>query len=48
MEVLFPRSSEVQQRFPIEFMELPAEVRNSQLTGFPVRHFSGAALEIIL
>jgi len=46
MEVLFPKSSEVQQRFPIEFIELRAEVtrpiRNCQVTGFPVLHFSGA------
>jgi ribonuclease BN (tRNA processing enzyme) len=46
MEVFFPKSSEVQQRFPIEFIELQAEVtmpvRNCQVTGFPVLHFSGA------
>jgi hypothetical protein len=45
MEVLFPKSSEVQQRFPIEFIELPADVaipiRNCRVTAFPVVHFSG-------
>jgi len=46
MEVFFPKSSEVQQVFPIEFIELPAEltipIRNCRVTGFPVLHFSGS------
>ena len=46
MEVFYPKSSEVHQVFPIEFIELPGEVaiaiRNYQVTAFPVIHFSGA------
>src|SRR5438093_5946724 len=46
MEVFFPKSSEVQQHFPVEFVELPAEVPirvcNCRVTGFPVLHFSRA------
>jgi len=46
MEVFFPGSSQVRQRFPIEFIELPAEaavtVGNSRVTAFPVVHSCGA------
>src|SRR5262245_403888 len=46
MEVFFPGSSQVTQRFPIEFIELPAEaavtVGNSRVTAFPVVHSCGA------
>jgi len=46
MEVLFPGSSKVKQKFDIEFIELAArETRNIgdlSVTGFPVAHFSGA------
>jgi len=46
MEVFFPGSSQITQRFPIEFIELPAEaavtVGNSRVTAFPVVHSCGA------
>jgi ribonuclease BN (tRNA processing enzyme) len=46
MEVLFPKSSETRQRFPLEFIDLPPE-RPSQIgplrvTPYPVVHFCGA------
>lgn len=46
MEVLFPGSSKVKQKFDIEFIELAARERRKIgdlcVTGFPVVHFSGA------
>jgi ribonuclease BN (tRNA processing enzyme) len=46
MEVLFPGSSRVTRRFPVEFIELPAReaitVGPACVTPFPVEHFSGA------
>jgi ribonuclease BN (tRNA processing enzyme) len=46
MEVLFPKSSETQQRFPLEFVELPAdhatELGPIRVTAYPVIHFCGA------
>ena len=46
MEILFPGSSEVKQRFPLSFTELTTEsseqVGPISVTAFPVIHFSGA------
>jgi ribonuclease BN (tRNA processing enzyme) len=46
MEVLFPKSSETQQRFPLAFVELLAEdatrVGPMRITAYPVVHFCGA------
>ncbi len=46
MEVLFPGSSKVKQKFDIEFIELHAretiKIGDLSVTGFPVAHFSGA------
>ncbi len=46
MEILFPRSSETVQRFPITYVELPAStpcrVGALQVTAEPVVHFCGA------
>lgn len=46
MEVLFPRSSETAQRFPITFVELapstPSQVGPLRITAEPVVHFCGA------
>jgi len=46
MEVFFPEIIRSATGFPIELIELRAEVtmpiRNCQVTGFPVLHFSGA------
>ncbi len=46
MEVLFPGSSKVKQKFDIEFIELAAretrKIGDLCVTGFPVAHFSGA------
>lgn len=45
-EVLYPRSSETQQKYSIEFIELPSEVATAvgpvSVTPFPVVHFCGA------
>jgi ribonuclease BN (tRNA processing enzyme) len=46
MEIFYPRSSETQQRFPIEFIELdadaPRDVGPLRITAYPVVHFCGA------
>ena len=46
MEVLFPGSSKVKQKFDLEFIELHAretiKIGDLSVTGFPVAHFSGA------
>jgi ribonuclease BN (tRNA processing enzyme) len=46
MEVLFPKSSETQQRFPLEFVELAPEyitqVGAIRVAAYPVVHFCGA------
>ena len=46
MEVLFPKSSETQQRFPLEFVELApndvTQVGPLRVTAYPVVHFCGA------
>ena len=46
MEVLFPKSSETQQRFPLEFVELApndvTQVGPPRVTAYPVVHFCGA------
>jgi ribonuclease BN (tRNA processing enzyme) len=46
MEVLFPKSSETPQRFPLEFVELPpdhaTELGPIRVTTYPVIHFCGA------
>jgi ribonuclease BN (tRNA processing enzyme) len=46
MEVLFPRSSETVQRFPLTFVELPSsmplQVGPVRVTAEPVVHFCGA------
>ncbi len=46
MEVLFPKSSDTGQRFPLEFIELASEQATRlgpiEVTGYPVVHFSGA------
>lgn len=46
MEILFPRSSETVQRFPITFVELPAstpsQVGALRVTAEPAVHFCGA------
>jgi ribonuclease BN (tRNA processing enzyme) len=45
-EVLYPKSSETPQKYPIEFIEIPAESATSvgpvRVTGYPVVHFCGA------
>lgn len=45
-EVLYPRSSETQQKYAIEFVEIPPETRMHvgpvRVTGYPVVHFCGA------
>ena len=45
-EVLYPRSSETQQKYPMQFIELPAEVATPVgpvvVTPYPVVHFCGA------
>jgi ribonuclease BN (tRNA processing enzyme) len=47
MEVLFPGSSKVKQKFDIEFIELTEretrKIGDLSVTGFPVAHFSGAS-----
>jgi ribonuclease BN (tRNA processing enzyme) len=46
MEVLFPKSSETTQRFPVTFVELlpsrPSQIGSICITAEPVVHFSGA------
>ena len=46
MEVLFPRSSETPQRFPLTFVELlpsiPSQIGSLRVTPEPVVHFCGA------
>jgi ribonuclease BN (tRNA processing enzyme) len=46
MEVLFPKSSETRQRFPMEFVELPASTTSRvgavRVVAEPVVHFCGA------
>jgi ribonuclease BN (tRNA processing enzyme) len=46
MEVLFPGSSEVRRRFPLDFVELPpgaaTAVGPATVTAFPAAHASGA------
>ena len=46
MEVLFPGSTKIRRRFPVNFVELTngkaADIGAAMVTGFEVEHFSGA------